>query len=161
MAENQRNVGRTKDEDYLMRRALTCGRCGGAVQCESSRSHRAVKYLYYKCTAQRHKMARVRQCDQASFRADWVDTEIWNWIKALLSDPDKLHKALTELEREGERMAAPIRRRLDTLDELIAEGKADLERVKEMCRRGIYGMDEAAHKKAQLETLLGRQVKER
>jgi hypothetical protein len=70
-------------------------------------------------------------------------------------------KALAEVEAEGERKAAPTRRRITTLDELIAENKVELGRVKEMCQRGLYTMDEAAGKKEQLEEALGRLRRER
>jgi site-specific DNA recombinase len=161
LAANRRNAWRRTDEEYLLRNLLTCGKCGAGVQCDSSVGAGSTRYRYYCCVAKRARLTYARKCDQRAFRADWVEAEVWNWIYELLTMPDKLRKALAEVEAEGERKAAPTRRRITTLDELIAENTAELGRVKEMCQRGLYTMDEAAGKKVQLEETLGQLRRER
>ena len=159
---NRRNAWRPTGEQYLLRHMLTCGKCGSAMQCECSVTRGgAGRYHYYTCCARRGKLTYAKRCDGPNFRGDWVDAEVWKWIKGLLSEPEKLEKALAEIEQEGERKAAPTRRRLGTLTELIGENTAELERVKAMCQRGLYTLDEAAGKTAQIDDTLGRLNKER
>lgn len=153
LKENRRNAWRPTAEEYLLRRRLNCEKCGRAMQCEYSQTSRGANhYRYYKCKARRQKLSYAHPCDQPTFRADWVDAAVWQWVKGLLSEPGKLQAAIDELEHEGEKLAAPARRRLAALDELMAENKADTEQVREMGRRRIYTLDRAEAEIARLGT---------
>jgi hypothetical protein len=67
---------------YLLRGRVTCGKCGHRLRARlvnrnSSQGRNC--YLYYRCDT-RCGPKHVRSCDVPPFRADRVDTVVWNWM---------------------------------------------------------------------------------
>jgi hypothetical protein len=76
-----RNV---KEGRYLMRYRLTC-QCGHSVAGTASIKGDDVK-LYYRCNSRASKTAQGK-CGLPYFRADYLDTLVWNWLKEWFQDP--------------------------------------------------------------------------
>lgn len=65
--------------------------------------------LYYFCPAARRK---TTQCSNHNFyRAVYIDTAIWSWIKDFLSNPQVAESGLAEFVKQSEQTVSLIQER--------------------------------------------------
>jgi hypothetical protein len=101
------------------------------------------------------------KCHLPSFRVDVVDKLVWDWLKALLTQPGTLETGLAEYHESREQFIAPIRDRLLVLDDLWQDSKSQLDRVLDLYISGDIPRELLVDKKQQLETTLTSLEKER
>ena len=153
---SKRNIKR----EYLLRGRVRCGLCHTSVNCYATVPHERKLYLYYKCNALMGNIANVK-CHLPSFRVDVVDKLVWDWVKALLTQPGTLETGLAEYQESREQFIAPIRDRLLVLDDLWQDSKSQLDRVLDLYISGDIPRELLVDKKQQLETTLTSLEKER
>ena len=107
LEENRRHKreGRRRP-GWLLQGLVVCRRCGYAFYGKMARGRvgggRTAAYGYYRCLGtDGHRFGGVAPCDNRSVRSDCLELAVWNEIRALLEDP--------------QRLAAEYRRRLDEL----------------------------------------------
>jgi len=99
-AQVQCNRNRTQpvhplQHDYLLQGRLTCGECGGTIYAVTD-SHKAPQYWrYYRCG---DKVKGRATCTLPGFRVDHLDAAVWDWITALLLDPERIEAGLHALQ---------------------------------------------------------------
>jgi site-specific DNA recombinase len=131
LEENRRHKreGRRRP-GWLLQGLVVCRRCGYAFYGKMARGRasggRTAEYGYYRCLGtDGHRFGGVAPCDNRSVRSDCLELVVWNEIRALLEDP--------------QRLTAEYRRRLDELhhggDD--REQAAALDRQIEGLRRGM------------------------
>jgi site-specific DNA recombinase len=115
-----------------------CGKCGHALKCVRKR---AGEYRYYACRG-RVSQRVGKCCDLPYIRADWLEQGVWEKVKEVLSNSDKLtehvNNALVELEEKRKKLGA---------ESLAVESKLEAVRAKEE-RLGIAFADGAVNENA-------------
>jgi hypothetical protein len=72
----------------------------------------------------------VRNCNtRKGYPAKWLDAEVWNWVRGILSDPSSLEKGMARFKTAQEKEAKPIRDRLEVIDDLLTNYKEKLSRL--------------------------------
>ncbi len=124
--KNKAEARRNMKNQYLMSKRLVCSVCEGKV-AGISRVLAYGTYLYYQCTTNRQGM---RRCSVTfNYRADEVDAGVWSWIKSLLIEPTALEDGIRASLADQERAKQPLRDRLNTVQDLLAENQAQLNRL--------------------------------
>jgi site-specific DNA recombinase len=91
LARNQRWSPRSTRGEYLLRRLVSCGRCGAAA-CVSNNS----RYAYYRCMTQTapDSAGPPTRCQPHAIPTADLDAAVWADVRELLSDPAILAEAL-------------------------------------------------------------------
>ena len=114
---------------WLLQGLVVCRRCGYAFYGKMARGRvggrRPADYGYYRCTGtDAHRFAGQAVCDNRSVRSDRLEQAVWDEIRAVLEDP--------------ERVAEEHRRRLAEVQDGPNDAQgADLNRRIAALRRGI------------------------
>jgi hypothetical protein len=74
-----------------------------------------------------HKFGRQRECHLPSFRADVVDTKVWDRLEEVSRDQKQLIDGLRGYQSQQESKVEPIKRELAYVEELIKEKNAEWE----------------------------------
>ena len=123
---------------YLMNRRLVCGVCGSKVAaCGSNDGYK--NRLYYRCNVARGYDDYERKCDNARyFKAEDVDFTIWEWIKSFIRNPDAVDAGIAEYHENREREQAPIRERLQVVDDLLSDHRDQLQKLLDLYLDGNF-----------------------
>jgi len=101
MDENKRHLRRKTKYPFLLTKRLYCGDCGCRIYTEARKIGEKL-YLYYKC----HSYRNVRNCNtRKGYPAKWLDAEVWNWVRGILSDPSSLEKGMARFKTAQEKEA--------------------------------------------------------
>jgi site-specific DNA recombinase len=99
--ENSRSV-LADPKGWLLQGMCFCGKCGHVLKCLRKKPREP---RYYACRGRiKHRMTQDndKRCNLHYIRADWLEWGVWEKVKAVLNDSDKLaecvKKALIELE---------------------------------------------------------------
>jgi site-specific DNA recombinase len=130
--QNQRSSWRGGKYKYLLTGRIRCGTCGAAMRGVTSTTSKKRKkrsqHKYYRCQA-KNEPSYARECDGPNFRLNDVDAAVWAKVKEWLSEPAKLETGYAQYLANRERELAPIRERIATIDQLLAENRDQLERL--------------------------------
>jgi len=96
---------------------MRCAKCGYTIVGFARREHNR----YYQCNGHRKK---DNDCDMPAFRAELVDSAVWNWLKDLMQHPEKVAAGLRGSQAEADRTHSALRERLS----LIESRKTDIEK---------------------------------
>jgi site-specific DNA recombinase len=149
---NRLNYRNEPKYDYLLRRQLTCGTCGAKMKTLGSKRKTKVT-LYYRCST-RNNRDYNRSCNAPTFRADRVDAVVWDWVKEMLFDPDRLAQGLENYQAEQDKANEPLRARLAVVASLIADNREQLERLLDLYLSGSFPKEMLIQRKTQLETTI-------
>ena len=161
LKRNKELKQRCARHQYLMSRRLRCGICDMVLNAESQpyKSKKTQKvYLYYACKDTHGNKAR---CRGMRCRVDLADGTIWNWVKSLLLDPAQLQHGLASFHKAREREVADVRRRLQVVDDLLANNRAQLERIIDLYVTGELDKEILVERKTRLESTIASLQKER
>jgi site-specific DNA recombinase len=89
---------RLKEEHWLLRRLLRCGRCGRKHGCAADRKRKHIPPTYYYSCANRDYFPDVPQCRPNHVRADALDHLVWQEVRRHLLDPELLLRAQSLLK---------------------------------------------------------------
>jgi site-specific DNA recombinase len=139
--EKARNVI-TEPKGWLLQGIAYCGLCGHVLKCTRKKPKEP---RYYACRGRIHHWKLkdgITRCELPYVRADWLEWGVWNKIKEVLNNSDKLEEcinsALENLEEKKAHIGAEI---------LDADGK--LETLgKKMERLGMAFADGAIEESA-------------
>ncbi len=159
LKKNQTQARRNTRHAYLLRGRVTCGQCGismrGCLKISCGR-----EYKYYLCNSRKGHTAHGR-CGIPSFRVDQVDAAVWEWLRELLNDPERLAKGYEDYEAEQDRENEPIWTRLGVVDSLIADNRGQLARLLDLFLAGDFPREMLIERKTRLEATIGTLEKER
>jgi site-specific DNA recombinase len=137
----------------LSGRILYCGVCGRQMATAAVRGGggRSKVYFYYRCHSRHNEGADA--CPQAkSFRAEAMETQVWEVVSGIFKDPKRLRadlERMIELEREDVR-GDPDREAKAWLEKL-AEIERKRSSFQDMAAEGLITFDELRAKLAGLE----------
>jgi site-specific DNA recombinase len=127
LKDNRSEAKRNIKYDYLLAKKLTC-QCGLKIVGHAKWNH-GILYQYYRCPSMDSFRYSSHTCTLPSFRVEYVDGIIWEWLKAIFTDVKTLQEALAETKTEREQKREVLEEQLGTIESLINEKKAPLERA--------------------------------
>jgi site-specific DNA recombinase len=154
-SHNQQFSKRNTKYEYLLRSCTHCGCCKGRVRGRSvARTDGSrPRYFYYTCKTQLNQLP-GRKCSLPDFRVDRVDAAVWNWVTEALSSPQKVEDGLEACRAMQGSLVAPLKERMETIDNLIAENREQLQRILDLYVRGDFPIDMLQERKRQLQGTL-------
>jgi hypothetical protein len=146
-AENKKRRRKEPIRGYLLAGRVTCHHCQAPAHSKAV----GRKYLYYICSVTRSKARVGVTCKAPNLPVDRADAAVWEWIKSLILDPDRLEKGLKEYQESKAAEAQPLREELARLEKLAQKKAQALARAKELYYDGIHTKEEYAADKRQIE----------
>jgi uncharacterized low-complexity protein len=147
--KNMIKAVRNTKYNYLMQHRARCGKCGHAM-CGRTKMDRDKLYSYYHCNSYPSRTANGR-CGSPGFRADRIDSAVWQWVESFLADPAALARGLDAYQKEREQENAPIRERLAVIDGLLTDNRAQLGRLLDLYLSGNFPREMLVDRKSRLE----------
>ncbi len=145
MEYNRDHAKRNLKYSYLLRRRVYCGSCGSKMHIQTTRG-----LYYYHCQA---KMARyARDCQNNShYSGKALESIVWEWVIAMLTDPQQLQQGLQDYQTERDKANAPIHERLKVVEGLLDDNRAQLGRLLDVYLSGEFPKEMLTERKSRLE----------
>ncbi len=109
--------------NYLMRRRLTCGRCGGKMNV-----YRSGKYSYYHCGT-RYACDRERCSLPPGVPTATLDRAVWTHIYQLFANPHLITEGLERQYAQQESANYAVQQRIAALGELVLAEERKVKRL--------------------------------
>ncbi|MCB0172827.1 MAG: recombinase family protein [Anaerolineae bacterium] len=150
LQENKKLAKRNRRRSYLLSNHSTCGLCGFSITGITKKSGKH-QYGYYACNVRHSTDKYLIDCDMPYVRADQVDPLVWNWLKGLMEDEEKLRRGLTAYQNEKNGRNKPITDRIEVLDDLLAKYGGQLEKLLDLYLSGEIPKQMLSDRKSRLE----------
>src|SRR6516162_2423453 len=133
-AQLEENRRRRRDRPgggcYLLQGLVVCKRCGyGCYGKPTSRASARgkVPYAYYRCTgSDAYRFGGQRLCWNKQIRTDMLDAAVWEDVRCLLSEPERVRK---EYERRLQGSETRPNQEVQHLDKLVSNVKKMISRL--------------------------------
>src|SRR3954465_466176 len=128
----QRRRDRLGGARYLLQGLIVCKRCGYGCYGKptsraSSKGKGKVPYAYYRCTgSDAYRFGGQRMCWNKQIRTDILDAAVWEDVRGLLSEPERVRK---EYERRLQGAQAGPSQEVDHLSKLVSNVKKLISRL--------------------------------
>lgn len=135
--KNKAMAARNTRGDFLLRGMVKCGHCGAYVRAAAKKN---TNNAYYWCGAKYRPEMYRHSCDAPYFRVDRVDAVVWNWIKAVLRNPETIRAKAEAYQAQRAEATRPLRDKLAVIDHLLAEKRQELKlAVNAYLKGGLLG----------------------
>ncbi len=150
---------------YLMQTRLRCAHCGRAF---TGHSHAAPsrRYAYYYCRGTNaiddpHRS--TRRCASRGVRVDSLDRCVWEWLRSLFEQPEKLSIGLRDRQAEQDQATQLLRSRLQALEDEEDDCRRKLANLIDLCAETSSATSKAifAEKEAELDHRISSLQRER
>ena len=155
---NRENSIKNQKYEYLLGKRVTCGECNCKMHAIANHS-KGKLHFYYMCKAKRFYTVECNNNSTYSMRN--LDSQVWEWVSGLLSNPGELQKGLDEYKNRQESELAPLRQKLTVLDDLLKENRLQLERLLDLYLAGDFPKEALTERKARLEETIAGLDRER
>jgi site-specific DNA recombinase len=145
--DNRRSASR-KHRYWELAGGIT--RCGGCGKVMFTNSITAKNLHYYRCPTRRDNGTEA--CEVKNRRADVIEAEVWESVRTILSDPERLRADLDrmiEMKRNAER-ASP-RREMDAWLEKLAEAERKRTKFQHAYAEDAISLEDLKARLAELE----------
>jgi site-specific DNA recombinase len=134
LKENRlRKRGQSRGDRYLLQGLVLCKRCGYACSGNGGNSGRGAiakgktLYAYYRCAgSDPFRFGGQRLCWNKAVRTDFLDAAVWDDVRSLLADPDRIR---VEYQRRLERKNPDRDRELTQVGKLISQVRKSISRL--------------------------------
>jgi site-specific DNA recombinase len=146
---------------YLMNRRLTCGSCGSKISACGNFDGQKNR-LYYRCNVARGYDEYERKCgNRRYFKSEDVDFTIWEWLKSFIRNPDAIDEGIAEYHENREREQAPIRERLQVVDDLLIDHRSQLQKILDLYLDGNFPKELLVERRQRLQDTVDSLANER
>lgn len=134
---------RLKEERWLLRRILRCGRCGRKCLCSqrAKRSPDLAPYTYYTCSNQGYRIDRPR-CRPSHVRAEPLDALVWREVQLHLTNPELLLRAHGHLKASGMFDGDPLQEQLQAAQRRVKRAESERQRLLDAYQTGFVDRSE-------------------
>jgi site-specific DNA recombinase len=137
--ENRRRKrARSQKGCYLLQGLVVCKRCGyGCYGKPTSRASAKgrIPYAYYRCTgSDAYRFGGQRLCWNKQVRTDLLDSAVWEDVRGLLSEPERIR---TEYERRQQATKRDGGREVEQVTKLINQVKKSISRLIDAYEDGL------------------------
>jgi site-specific DNA recombinase len=160
LAQNRFELNKTHacgpkpEHQYLMGKRLKCNRCNYGYRGQYRRNGN----WYYLCNGKRQVVSR---CDMPSFSGRLIDETVWDWVKNRLLNTDNLTNGLNYYQEEQDKTSTRCTAMLTTIDEQLATGHKQLDRLIDLYISGDIPKDHYALRKTKFEESIAKLEEER
>lgn len=155
---NRENSAKNQKYEYLLGKRVYCGECNCKMHAVPNHSKGKI-HFYYMCKAKRQYTVVCNNTTTYSMRS--LDSQVWEWIDSLLSDPDELQRGLDEYKTRQESELAPLYQKLAILDDLLKENHLQLDRLLDLYISGDFPKEALTERKSRLEETIAGLQRER
>jgi site-specific DNA recombinase len=147
---SQRNA---RGERYLLQGLVVCARCGYAYYgkvVSKSAAKGGRQYTYYRCVGtDAYRFAGGRVCTNTQVRSDQLDDYVWESVRHVLEDPDRV---IEEWARRSatDRGQAERRVQRDQAADVLANHERSLKRVLDAYEAGALDLKELTERSERL-----------
>jgi site-specific DNA recombinase len=145
---------RNAKHEYLLGRRLRCAKCGYTYQGRTRRE----KNQYYCCHGKEQRP--VPLCNMPNFKANRLESRVWEWLRRMLLHPDRLAQGLRGKRAELEAANNVVRERLSLLESRISETQSQLSKLLDLYLEGNFAKDILNSRKTELEKVLSDMIQE-
>jgi site-specific DNA recombinase len=148
--------------DYLLRGHVQCAECGYRMRATTHRPTRGNKtytYRYYRCPRSVKRDREPRQCDTVVFSTDKTDAAVWEELKRLLTDPERLQAAFEHSQGAG--AVQQLETQLAQANQNIEDSKDRLDRLLDLYLDGHHTLEVIRSRQQKIEATIARQERER
>jgi site-specific DNA recombinase len=142
-ASRQRRRDRPGGGGYLLHGLVVCKRCGYGCHgkpVSRASAHGKVSYAYYRCTgSDAYRFGCQRLCGNKQIRTDILDTCVWEDVRRLLSEPERVR---AEYERRLQRTGTDQNHELEHINKLINHSKRLISRLIDAYGEGLLDKSE-------------------
>jgi site-specific DNA recombinase len=147
---SQRNA---RGERYLLQGLAVCARCGyayyGKVVAKSA-AKGGRRYAYYRCVGtDAYRFAGGRVCTNTQVRADQLDDYVWESVRHVVQDPDRVLQEWTR-RSSSDRGQAERRAQRDEAADVLASHERSLKRVLDAYEAGALELKELTERSERL-----------
>ena len=139
----QRRRDRPGGGRYLLQGLVVCKRCGyGCYGKPTSRASAKgkVPYAYYRCTgSDAYRFGGQRLCWNKQIRTDMLDAAVWEDVRGLLSEPERVRK---EYERRLQGSETGPNQEVEHLGKLVSNVKKMISRLIDAYGDGLLDKSE-------------------
>jgi site-specific DNA recombinase len=144
LEENRRRKrARPQGGRYLLQGLIVCKRCGyGCYGKPTSRASAKgrIPYAYYRCTgSDAYRFGGQRLCWNKQVRTDLLDAAVWEDVRGLLSEPERIR---AEYERRRGETSPDEGREADQVAKLISQVKKSISRLIDAHEEGLLEKSE-------------------
>jgi site-specific DNA recombinase len=142
LKKNKEQAGRQPKRSYLLTGMLRCKKCQKRYGANTwMYRHKGVEraILYYRCTG--NHVIQPKICDMPEFSGELLEGAIWNWLSALVTQPEQIGRMLRAQQEDIRQVNAPMLERLATIEQLQQEKVAERERLLLLYRGGKVPLD--------------------
>jgi len=154
-----------KEEAYLLRRLVRCGRCGSSCSAIASKQISAGQphtSHYYVCSRKNSGFLKQERCGQRQIRADVLDEMVWEEVNVRLQDPKLVYEAYQERHTHD---SDPGRSTLDEPDRRVEEqlkgANKELSRLLDAYQCGAIELTELQRRRKLIDSKLGLLTREK
>lgn len=122
LKKNQQKTYRNSQYEFLMRGRATCGLCGYACRCVAKK-WKTYTYLKYACNPKWSGIPHPETnevCTLPQMKQDFIDTEVWEWLKQLMNDDMELQKGYQDYLADKETKIEPLRDEMYRIEASLA-----------------------------------------
>ncbi len=144
LAENRRRQrARPQRGRYLLQGRIVCKRCGyGCYGKPTSRASAKgrIPYASYRCTgSDAYRFGGQRLCWNKQVRTDLLDAAVWEDVRSLLSEPERIR---AEYDRRRQEPKPDGAREVDQVAKLIKQVKKSISRLIDAYEEGLLEKSE-------------------
>ena len=139
---------------------LRCGECGHTLRSHTTRTTSGKKLHYYACRS-RYNTGPARDCSNTKhLRAERIEEQVWEFVRGLLRDPERIRAGLDRLiEEERTNAGRDPERDAEFWSKKITEGEIERRGYHRLAARGHMTDEELAGALSDLDE--GRETAER
>ncbi len=151
LAHNREFSGRNNHKHkYLLGKRVYCGVCGFKMQATPNYAHNGKVYFYYACKTKR-AYASGNCNNTVTYSATSLDSQVWDWIRGIITDPNLLHEAVAAYQNRAAKDNAPLRERLETVNQLLSDYRGQMTRLLDLYLSGEFAKEQLTERKARLQ----------
>ena len=143
---NAKMSKRNSKREYLLRCRVRCG-CGRAMVGVMARGKAGKEYFYYACGASDQQVETHQTiCSQKVVRCERLDNFVWESVKELFSDPDRLRADLKRAQQAELGAQDPRRDEIQAVENFIRQAEAEIDEIAVALRKASGRVGESLKK---------------
>ena len=128
-AYNAANSKRNRKYTYLFSGMAQCAKCGKSYVGWTYRTTRT-----YRCRNESHT---VQPCSMPIFKESDIHAVVWEWVKALVCNPEQITTALQERQEQASQTTKQLQSMIATCERLIASAQSEQQQVMALYRQKL------------------------
>ena len=154
--KSKRQKGKQHKYLYTLGGMLTCGLCGKSMSGITQKGKHTAPYGYYVCNVRLHRKNYAHSCDNGYVKIETAETAVWQWVKEILLDPERLTAELENYQARQQEGLRPFMGLIESSEAKLADLEKRKTRLIDAYEAGVLSLDEIATQKVKLE----RQIEE-